>query len=272
MLILDNREGKLIDLIKSIAPAIQYTTENLAVGDIIIRFAGKEEIPPYEIIIERKCVSDMVASIKDGRYKEQKERLLHSIKKSCRKIFLIEGNDYNTFSLSLNTLDSIIINTIIRDNIHIYISKDKNDTIQFIENIILQIPKYYEDLQKEIILGEDKVFQNEFNCHTSKKENLTQDICFRNMLCQIPGISNIIANVFVIKYKNMANFIINLKEQSNNKNDIIKILASEKYGKNNRKIGEKIGEKIFNFIFSDDTDTKEIKNNNNFTTKYSFSC
>jgi len=242
----DNREKDLIKILEE--KDYQVTLENLDIGDIqFVDLTTKEVI----IIIERKTLADLSASIKDGRYKEQKERLIHSIKKSVRKIVLLEGTDLTTFSLPLKTLDSVIINTLIRDNIHIHMSKDKNDTIQFIENIILQLPKYYEDLKKEIILGEEKVFNNEFNCKTKKKENLTSDVCFRNMLSQISGVSTTIAQVYVNKYKNMDNFISTLKTEScNDKNKIIKLLAQEKYGANNRKVGDKVGEKIHLLLFN----------------------
>jgi len=155
------------------------------------------------------------------------------------------------FTLPQSALSSVIINTMIRDNIHIHISKSITDTVEFIENIILQVPKYYNDLQNEIILEQPKTFQNDYNCSTTKKENITQKICFRNMLSQIPGISNSIASVFVEKYENMENFIITMKTNGNNdKKSIIKLIGSEKYGKNNRKVGDKTGEKIYLFIFN----------------------
>jgi ERCC4-type nuclease len=258
----DNREKELIKILEE--KGYNMILENLDIGDIqFLDLITKNII----IIIERKTLSDLSSSIKDGRYKEQKERLIHSLKKDVRKIVLIEGTKYEDFSLPLKTLNSVIINTMIRDNIHIHISKNKEETIEFIENIILNMPKYYEDLKKEIVNGESKSFNNEFNCKTSKKENLTIDICFRNMLSQIPGVSTTMGSVYVNKYKNMENFILNIKEQSNNdKHKIIKLLSDEKYGSNNRKIGNKVGEKIYNFIFNVDINVdinlkSEVENN-----------
>ena len=242
----DNREKELIKIFKT-----EYNPicENLDIGDIQIIDIESNEIM---IIIERKTISDLGASIKDGRYKEQKERILHSIKKNCRKIILIEGNNMGVFGLPLSTMDSVIINTMLRDNMHIHITKNINETVQFIENIILQIPKYYEDLQKEIILGEEKEYNSLYNCSMNKKDNITQEICFRNMLSQICGVSTSMANIYVEKYKCMENFIETLSNQSNkNKHELILLLANEKFGKTNRKVGEKIGEKIFHYIFDE---------------------
>jgi crossover junction endonuclease MUS81 len=239
----DNREKDLINILED--KGYNVTLENLDLGDIqFVDLTTKEII----IIIERKTYADLSASIKDGRYKEQKERMIHSIKKSIRKIVLLEGENTSTFKLPINTLTGVIINTMIRDNIHIFMSKTKNDTIEFIENIILQLPKYYDDLKKEIISGEIKEFNNNqnHNYKISKKENLTQEVCFRNMLSQIPGISINMASIFVDKYKNMATFIIELKKEGDKEN-IIKILGNEKSG--TRKIGSKTAEKIYNFVF-----------------------
>jgi hypothetical protein len=139
-----------------------------------------------------------------------------------------------------------------RDNIHIYETKNKEATVEFLENIILQLPKYYEDIKKEIVNGEEKVFMNEFNCKTVKKENLTPETCFRNMFNQIPGVSNSIAGVLCEKYKNMENFIFELKKKSDGKKmEIINLISNEKYGSNMRRVGEKTAEKIYIYIFND---------------------
>jgi len=267
---IDNREKDLIKLFELKEHKYEYILENLDIGDIQFVDSKTNEIL---ILIERKTLSDLYASIKDGRYKEQKERMIHSIKNTVRKIILIEGIYIEQFTMNLSersvdkelfsgvsakentlpqsTLSSVIINTMIRDNIHIHICKNINETVQFIENIILQIPKYYSDLQNEIILEQPKIFQNEYNCSTTKKENITQKICFRNMLSQIPGISNSIASVFVEKYGNMENFIMTIKANGNNdKKSIIKLIGSEQHGKNKRKVGDKTGEKIYLFIFN----------------------
>lgn len=242
----DNREKELIKLLEK--KGYNFVLENLDIGDIqIVDLTTKDII----IIIERKTLSDLSASIKDGRYKEQKDRLLHSIKSNVRKIILIEGSDINNFTLPQKTLNSVIINTLIRDNIHIHMSSDINNTIEFIENIIIQLPKYYEDLKKEIIYGENKTSNNEFSCHTKKKDNMTYEICFRNMLAQISGVSVKMAEVFSSKYKNMDNFISQLKSGGdNNKDNIIQLISNEKYGTSNRRVGDKVGEKIYLTIFS----------------------
>jgi crossover junction endonuclease MUS81 len=258
----DNREKELIKILEE--RGYNITLENLELGDI--QFIDLKSKDPL-ILIERKTLADLSASIKDGRYKEQKDRMKHSIKKSVRKIVLIEGLDYENFSLPLKTIDSVIINTMIRDNIHIHLTKSKDETINFIENIILQLPKYLDDLKKEIVNGEDKAFTNEFSCKSGKKDNLTPEICFRNMLNQIPGVSTTISTVLVEKYKSIAYFTKELENKENRKL-AIKSISEEKYGLNERRIGDKVGEKIYCFLFGEEinvtlTNIKNMKNNKN---------
>jgi hypothetical protein len=94
------RERDLIPLLENI------TTRNLPVGDIWIGLSG-EDILPGGLIIERKTVADLEASIKDGRYREQRLRLLtHCQETGARPLYIIEGHVDRPFQLHFqgNTL------------------------------------------------------------------------------------------------------------------------------------------------------------------------
>ncbi len=91
---IDSRERELIKLCKyylEISPLyknIQIVTENLPIGDIIICDDKQEE----RIVIERKSIRDLSASIKDGRYEEQSYRLNGLHHENHNIIYLIEGD------------------------------------------------------------------------------------------------------------------------------------------------------------------------------------
>ncbi len=73
---LDNRETQLYTCLKAIIESnpkfanIVIKIENLPIGDIII---SEDQVD--KIIIERKSLSDLSSSIRDGRYEEQSYRL-----------------------------------------------------------------------------------------------------------------------------------------------------------------------------------------------------
>jgi len=134
MLIIDNREGKLIELIKA-TPSfnIPYELKSLQLGDIIISF---DKYPDKSIIIERKCVSDMLASIKDGRYKEQKIRLqAEKSQSSGNKIicYLIEGSSQDVrYPSEKKVFHGSLVSSIFRDEIPLIRSMSLIETLDII--------------------------------------------------------------------------------------------------------------------------------------------
>jgi ERCC4-type nuclease len=82
-MILDVREHGL----KALIPAISATSASLPVGDIWIGTEGKGGL-----IIERKSVADLEASILDGRYREQRSRCMsYATEKGASLVYIIEG-------------------------------------------------------------------------------------------------------------------------------------------------------------------------------------
>ena len=79
--------------------AIQLISETLPLGDIIINDGTNDCI-----IIERKTLSDLAASIKDGRYEEQSYRLNGLQHHNHNIIYLIEG-DMNRFNAFKDRID-----------------------------------------------------------------------------------------------------------------------------------------------------------------------
>lgn len=78
-MILDAREHKLIELLPG------ATVQTLSVGDIWI---GEEK----GLIIERKSVADLEASILDGRYREQRSRCMATAtERGASLVYIIEG-------------------------------------------------------------------------------------------------------------------------------------------------------------------------------------
>ena len=108
----------------------------LEVGDIHLYHLEHPEIPL--IIIERKTIKDLAASIKDGRYKEQIIRLKSIHQHPTRVFFLIEGCHFQNRYLKRisqlgydNHLYSAFINIMVRDQISILESDDMQIHVEF---------------------------------------------------------------------------------------------------------------------------------------------
>ena len=95
LLQIDTREQQLIAVINELiltVPAfkdINIDVMQMPLGDIII---FDEELGHASVIVERKSLSDLDASIKDGRYEEQSYRLNGLDHPNHNIIYLVEGN------------------------------------------------------------------------------------------------------------------------------------------------------------------------------------
>lgn len=216
---------------------------NMDIGDFQINF-NDEPI----VIFERKTIEDLAASITDGRYREQKKRLLNNYSKK-QIIYIIEGdltkdNKSIKFNkISKDTIYSTIINIYLRDNINIINTKNINETIEYLEQFCNKIEKqginfllkpnseYKDDLVKTIV--------------PKKKSNMTPESVFISQLNCISGISLKSSQIIVTKYINMNNLILELnkltqEERIKNISELTYISDKEKQ----RKLGTKFAEKL----------------------------
>jgi len=158
----DYREKKLIDLLNlannSRLDKIKIITPNLKVGDIILKYhhiSKTKEETHYKMIIERKSVSDLMSSIKDGRYKEQKMRIKscqdQDIKNNikCQFFYLIEGN-VNTVKFRKKQNSKGIygswISMLFRDDIKMIRTWDLEETSIFIMRLVDRVLKNAKEL------------------------------------------------------------------------------------------------------------------------------
>ena len=89
-IIIDYRENDLIKEMKktNTNDNLTISNANLELGDIQFNLNGT-----CILMFERKTVSDLAASISDGRYKEQSHRLTNASLANHKIYYLIEGNN-----------------------------------------------------------------------------------------------------------------------------------------------------------------------------------
>ena len=259
LLILDIREKSLIEscanLIKSndIFKNIKYATENLDLGDIIIRdISVNKDI----IIYERKAVSDLIASIKDARYREQSYRLTGSEHHNHNIIYIIEGSLKN-LTREKQMVYSSIFSLNYYKGFSVYKSENIQETAYMLLNTILKLEKekkspYYSKLNSESKEENESKEEEIKYCSLVKKkksDNITPDNFGEIVLCQIPSVSSTTAVAIMNEYKTLNNLIYKLKEDS-------KCLDNIKYktpSNQLRKISKLCIENIVKFLLNDVT-------------------
>ena len=179
MITIDTREHKLIELIKNTSSfTIPYEIKNLQIGDIIIT---PSKYPDKSLIIERKCMTDMIASIKDGRYKEQKIRLQAEIVNNSNTLFcyLLEGitNDLRLPNDKI-VLYGSIISSMFRDKIPLIRTLSLSETLDMIIRLYERMNKNINDFfsLKKVINSNhtpEHNIQNNSNVNIISNSNLS---------------------------------------------------------------------------------------------------
>lgn len=253
----DNREHDLLKQIQNLVlftPAfkqLKVETAALPLGDIIIY--DDNDANNEKLIIERKCLNDLLASIKDGRYEEQSYRLNGLNHHNHNIYYLIEGdiNKANRFKdnniekltlysamFSLNYYKGFsVMRTLSMEETAIFICNtanklNKSDKKAYYEN--KQLVKRVEIEQNSIVEEQNSIVEVEVEENLGKesdkdyisvvkkvkKENITPDNIAEIMLCQIPGISSVTAIAIMDKFKTIPNLIQEIQQNENCLKDI----------------------------------------------------
>lgn len=182
-IVVDSRERKLISHFRE----EEIKTTSLFLGDIAITDDHDNVI----LIFERKTLSDLKASVFDGRYREQKKRLTDNFSNK-QILYLIEGFQ------KVQNLDELLLSTLIhsmfRDNIQILFTKDSSDTataIRAIHKRVCKNPSYF--------TGEEVQRPTCYSNPSLMKHKTDHDVQI-NMLCQIPAISSTTANALIEEF------------------------------------------------------------------------
>ena len=225
---IDYRELKLK---KEFESNSNFRFKNLDIGDILCYV--KDEL---KLIIERKTISDLYSSIKDGRYHEQKTRLLSNYSNN-NIIYLLEGDiQQHKKMFNIDIIYGSVVNTILRDKIKIIFSKDLDESIKFIkllENRIINKPEFFCDKVECDYTNTIKL---------KKKDNVTPKLYQIGLIAQIQGLSITKAKIIIEKYGNLCNLIEFLRS------DDLKELEDLKV--NNRRLGTKAVSKMKEFLLS----------------------
>jgi crossover junction endonuclease MUS81 len=249
----DNREQDLLKQINQLVlfiPAfkqIKVESANLPLGDIIISDDTEDKI-----IIERKCLNDLLSSIKDGRYEEQSYRLNGLNHHNHNIYYMIEGdvNKFNRFKdnkMEKLTLYSAMFSLNYFKGFSVMRTLSLEESALFVCNTANKLSKtetsgkkaFFENKVETISLNKNVNTEEQNGGEVSiekdieqsekdyvnvvkkiKKENITPENIAEIMLCQIPGISSVTALAIMDKFKTLPNLIQEVEQNKDCLKDI----------------------------------------------------
>ena len=246
-IIIDVRERSVLEKMTEFCE-LNIKSESLNLGDIMIKYNG---VP--KVLIERKTLTDLIASIKDGRYIEQSLRLQNNgLCHNHHIIYLIEGNIYSLQYSAQQMVYSSIFSLNLMKGYSIMRTQSVEETCQYIYSLTNKMQKVFinnSDLFYNLDISNNAVSSEKDYCNvvkTVKKENVTVENIGEIMLMQIPGISAILAKAILCKFSSFPDFMQKINEDAS----CLDGLSYESKGKT-RKISKSCIESIKKFLISD---------------------
>ena len=222
--------------------------KSLPLGDIYITRLDEEfknsqdkytEVPLC--LIERKTYQDLASSIIDGRYREQRKRLIEFRDNNPQVVimYVIEGygNKGNRGRINVGCQKAIrtaLQNLAILYNISVLPSLDVEETTNHVVELADKFRQNLSVPNGKQIIGAGVL--------PSKKKISTGSDLFKSQLCVIPSVGNTMAHYISLRYKN---FIDLYKDYSENGINNLKNIQC-----GHRKLGTKVASTICRLLFN----------------------
>jgi len=222
---------------------ITFKICSLPVADYII-LEDINDNDTIQLAIERKSIKDLCSSITDGRFREQKQRLLDSINDYNKICYLIEGTVGKNASDMKNSLSNTIINgsllnLLFKHKYKIIQTENKQDTF----NMMLLLYKKFKN-------GDFKENQTTppSPIKLVKRSDKIKDNKLSYQLCLIPGVSINIADTIIsypiLTIKELVDKYSSLETDTQKEN----LFSEMKIQGKNRKIGKALSKKIYEYF------------------------
>lgn len=253
---LDQTRGYLESL------GVLYEVRRLTVGDflwIARDKEGNELVLPY--IIERKRMDDLAASIRDGRFHEQKHRLKQSGIQNI--IYLIEDyGDNEHLGLPLDNLKQALSNTLIHNNLAIEHTENHRRSMMYLQGLTQILIRLYKDkvllscnkediqisqpTQRMVGLLKFKALYDD----SARNAQLTIREVFVQQLLQLHSLS-IEKSLAIVAVYPTPRCLMDAYDNCESVSKARNLLANIRCGQLERPLGEKISQTIYDFYRGD---------------------
>ena len=252
-IVIDERENTLYDKCSEILskmpvsenPPIRLSKCVLHLGDMVFKlYTVCDDPAPREILLfERKSLNDLLASIKDGRYKEQSHRLINASPLLAHNIVYVIEGIYTTLKNPADKSKIISCMTSLGffKGFSVLKTASLNETAEY---LMAMSGKMVRDLREgkplpainkpcrttgmgagaggeggvessEEVVGVIQEISSADYCgvvKAVKKENVLRENIGEIVLCQIPGISSVTAKAVMSEFTSFSEFYGKLRE------------------------------------------------------------
>lgn len=224
LLKVDNRETTIIPALRTAVSQLQNVKLEVCqmpLGDLAICTEEGTEL----VVFERKSLSDLSASIKDGRYAEQSYRLHASAVPNHNIVYIIEGsldalNSSRHRNIHPQTLLSAMVSLNYFKGFSVVRTWSILETIDVVVRYVAKISTTSDKVpfygpRPEVGEAENKQQSEQDYANVVKKvkkDNITIGNIVNVMLCQIPNVSTVSARAISEQYNTIEKLLQACKE------------------------------------------------------------
>lgn len=247
---IDNRERTLVDILTSIG--VPHVSRQLDVGDIDMFGESGQRF-----ILERKTLPDLAASLRDGRFKSQKDRLLGVLQRepATAIAYVVEGdlgeNDLRKIQgrVSIGTIRSLLNTIQFRYRIPVITTKNIRGTALLIRSVYKQV------LSKPdfcpVGSGQNAGCAGHADLMPKIRRNRRTDngSLWTSMLTAIPGVSNKISSGVVSHFEGISQGGIVSYVRTHSKQEFQDCVQTVRI--NGRRLAKKVSARIISLMYPD---------------------
>lgn len=258
-LVVDVRERALVDGLSFLMRVPEeLDVRALDVGDALLEVSESGAEAPV-VFVERKTLADLCASVKDGRYREQKARMKNEVARhedrSCTAVYVLEG--FTSFGagmddaarrcgLSGDALRTILLDLQFRQDIRVFCTASVEDTAELLYGMWKRRARLFP--RKDIDAAETpSPSPSPSLMYAKRNKNITPATCFRMQLAQIPGVSDRIATAITEKWPTWTALFREVAEVRQDRQQVVDLFAGVPT------VGKKLAERMHAFLFPEAT-------------------
>lgn len=204
--------GRQLPLMKQLTPitSISVRSQSLDVGDVLILHLAAQPPPEVELLVERKTLADLAASLRDGRYHEQRARLKAS--GARRTMYVIEaqpaalcmgieeGKMPDVNGMGAARIQGCVSSMLLSQS-QLAVTRSVEETAGLLLRLAVQLNRRNgEEDQTTTYDGYSRAACLASAVRSRKRDNVDPRQCYMQQLCQVPGVSHGIAKALAERF------------------------------------------------------------------------
>jgi ERCC4-type nuclease len=197
----DERERAIKDALASLGGSIPVVSKVMPIGDMAFVEVGDSGQDAKMVqLYERKSIADLLASIMDGRYKEQSYRMLGSVDLPAHNmVYVLEGGLGGLGAAEKQRFYSAMTSIQFFKGMSVLRTASVEETAELLLRMAEKVEREWNEKRSEAALQVGREYV-QHGAALIKRQNVSRENIGEIMLCCIPGVSAVYAKAVLARF------------------------------------------------------------------------